>query len=99
MDRRLVPSQYRRFQRDRSGMADPQTALLIAGISLAVAVLAAPMLQGAADSYAQNRGFGIDRVLTGAVGTSHRVTVRQSVLSENPTVLCSSGSAQLCAKR
>ena len=87
------------FWRDRRGIMDTQMAFLVAGVSLAVAVLAAPVLQGAVAGYAQNRALGIDRVMTGSVSDGKRVTVRRSVLSENPTVICASGSRQSCPSR
>ena len=99
MRRRLAPDRFRRFLLERSGIVDTQTALLIAGVSLAVAVLAAPVLQGAVDSYAQYRTLGIDRVLTGSVGDNRRLTIRNSVLTQTPVVLCDTKSRQSCVNR
>lgn len=84
---------------NRSGSATVQTALLFGGIALAVAVLAAPMLQGAAGYYAQNRAFGIDRVMTGGVAKGERVTIRKSVLSGEAQVICDAASAKSCVSR
>lgn len=81
---------------DRRGVMETQTALLFAGISLAVAVLAAPLLQGAVERYAQYRALGVDRVLTGSVSSGPRLTIRRSVLQEKPTVICGAGSRQVC---
>jgi hypothetical protein len=84
---------------NRRGVMETQTALLFAGVSLAVAVLAAPMLQRAVDGYAQYRALGVDRVLTGSVSGGPRLTIRRSVLEEKPTVICGAGSRQVCPSR
>jgi hypothetical protein len=87
------------FAANRSGTATVQTALLFGGIALAAAVLAAPLLQGAAGYYAQNRAFGIDRVMTGGIAKGERVTIRKSVLSGEAQVICDAANAKSCVSR
>lgn len=70
------------FQQDRCGSTSVQTALWFGAIAMAVSVLAAPKLHDAVDLYAENRAFGIDRVMTGSVKQTKQYTVRKSVLDK-----------------
>jgi hypothetical protein len=82
-----------RFIRDARGMAAMDTALWFGAVGLALAVFAAPLLDHAVQTYAQNRSFGIDRTLTGSVdGGGDRYTIRRSVLTEEPQILCRASS-------
>jgi hypothetical protein len=83
----------------QGGSSATQTALLFGGIALAVAVLAAPMLQAGANYYAQNRAFGIDRVMTGGVAKTERVTVRRSVLDGGSQGICDPAKGKSCPSR
>ena len=70
------------FANDRHGGASVQTALLFGAVAIALSVLTAPFLEEAADTYAENRALGIDRVMTGSVKKSRRYTIRRSVLDK-----------------
>ncbi len=99
--RKLLNSAYsfkNRFQRHNGGGASVQAAMLFGAIGMAMAVLAAPMLQGAVDYYADNRAFGLDRVMTGSVEKGDRYTVRKSVLNESATKNCENKDSRKCEK-
>jgi Flp pilus assembly pilin Flp len=70
------------LRRDESGGAAVQSALMFGAIAMALSVLIAPQLKNAVDVYAENRGLGIDRVITGSVEKSKRYTIRKSVLDK-----------------
>lgn len=70
------------FKKDTSGGATLQTAMLFGAVALALSVLAAPQLKSAADTYAENRALGIDRVMTGSVQKAKEYTIRKSVLDK-----------------
>jgi len=90
----------RRFGRCDSGNSPVQTAMLFGAIAMALSVLAAPFLQGAASYYADNRAFGIDRVLTGSVEQRDETyTVRRSVLSPDPVRVCDKKKETECPAR
>ena len=71
-------------------------ALVFGAIALGAAVLTAPLMQNAADLYAENRGFGIDRVLTGSIDKPERYTVRKSVLTQRTERICGVGNVYSC---
>ncbi|MFZ1815184.1 MAG: hypothetical protein WBO55_06615 [Rhizobiaceae bacterium] len=90
-------SHARGFSADKRGGATLQAALLFGAIGLGMAVLAAPLLQGAVDFYAENKALGIDRVITGAVGSEpNRYTIRKSVLSDKPQKICTGKDSGDC---
>lgn len=70
------------FCTDQRGNVTVQSALLFGAIALSLSVLAAPHLKQAADTYAENRALGIDRVMTGSVEKPKTYTVRKSVLDK-----------------
>jgi hypothetical protein len=65
---------------NESGGAAVQSALLFGAIAMALSVLIAPQLKNVADTYAENRALGIDRVITGSIEKPKRYTIRKSVL-------------------
>ena len=67
---------------NRNGNITVQSALLVGAVALSLSVLAAPLLNDAADRYAENRALGIDRVMTGSIEKSKTYTVRKSVLDK-----------------
>lgn len=67
---------------NRDGNITVQSALLFGAIALSLSVLAAPLLNDAANRYAENRALGIDRVMTGSIEKSKTYTVRKSVLDK-----------------
>lgn len=68
---------------DDNGGATLHTALLFGAVALALSVLIAPQLKNAADTYAENRALGIDRVITGAISKEPKTyTIRKSVLDK-----------------
>lgn len=67
---------------NRNGNITVQSALLFGAVALSLSVLAAPLLNDAADRYAENRALGIDRVMTGSIEKSKTYTVRKSVLDK-----------------
>ena len=77
-------------------LASVQAALLFGAVAMALAVLAAPMLQSATAFYAENRAFGIDRVMTGSIEKGKRHTVRHSVLDAKPGHACVDKSTASC---
>jgi len=68
--------------RNNHGGATLQSAMLFGAVAMALSVLAAPQLKSAADSYAENKAFGIDRVMTGSIKPAKQYTVRKSVLDK-----------------
>lgn len=71
-----------RFWTNHGGNITVQSALLFGAIALSLSVLAAPLLNNAANRYAENRALGIDRVMTGSIEKSKTYTVRKSVLDK-----------------
>jgi len=69
------------------GSPGVRNALMFAGAGVALAILGAPLMQGASDRYANN-GYGIDRVMTGSINKPARYTVRRSVLGGEELRLC-----------
>ncbi len=58
-------------------------AMFLSAVALAVALLGVPMLDRAAQVYADNKAFGIDQVITSSVDRTKRYTVRKSVLDDD----------------
>lgn len=78
-------SNISKFSNDENGGASLQAALLFGAVTLALTVLVTPQLKKAGDYYAENRGMGIDRVITGAIekNSKSKITViRKSVLDK-----------------
>ena len=55
-------------------------ALFLAAIVMVTAVVAPPYLNRAAEAYADNRAFGVDRITTATVDKPKRRVIRRSVL-------------------
>lgn len=72
-----------------------QMAVFLAGLALATALIAPPFLDKAAKTYADNRAFGIDTVITGSIEKSERKTIRRSVLDGDQEV-CTTGNGETC---
>lgn len=72
------------IRKDSHGGATVQTALLFGAVALALSVLIAPQLQGAVDTYAENKALGIDRVITGSLKPkkTKQYVIRKSVLDK-----------------
>lgn len=59
-----------------------QWAVFLGAIAVVTAIVAPPMLDKAAKTYADNRAFGIDQVITSSIEKKKRYTVRKSVLDD-----------------
>ena len=92
----LSKSVTRMFASDNSGETTIRMALLLGGVAIAAAVVSAPLLDRASQTYAENGAFGIDRVLTGSIEKSKRYTIRKSVLEEEPTLVCGNANEPDC---
>lgn len=82
----ISKKKIKEFKNSEYGGASLQGALLFGAIALALTVLLTPQLKKAGDYYAENRGLGIDKVITGAIekkSTTTRRVVRKSVLDKN----------------
>ena len=86
----------KRFTKNASGEMTIRMALLLGGVAIAVSVVAAPLLESASQSYADNKSFGIDRILTGSINDAKRYTIRKSVLQEDTTLVCGNANEQDC---
>lgn len=84
------------FIGNNRGETPIRTTMWLGAVGLGLAVLAAPLLDSASRKYAENRAFGIDRVLTGSVGNSKRYTVRKSVLQSGETRICENRNSEDC---
>lgn len=89
---------FRRFVADARGDAPVRTAVLFCAAAMAAAVLAAPLLEFAAERHARNGGFGVDRVVTGSVDANTYI-VRRSVLSKEALTICGGKVSADCAVR
>lgn len=87
------------FARNKSADMQLKMALLLGAIALAFSVLAAPMLETASVNYAENKSYGIDRVLTGSINGAKRYRVRKSVLDQNIQDDCWQNSSTVCVTR
>ncbi len=72
-----------------------QMAVFLAGLALATALIAPPFLDKAAKTYADNRAFGIDTVITGSIEKAERRTIRRSVLDGDAEV-CTTSNGETC---
>ena len=95
----ILSSRASRFSNHAGGGASVQAALLFGAVAMALAVLAAPMLQSATEFYAENRAFGIDRVMTGSIAKGKRHTVRHSVLDVQNSGLCADKLSASCQQQ
>jgi len=57
-----------------------QFAVFFGALAIVLAVVGVPILDKAAEEYAENRSFGIDQVITSSIEKSKRRSVRKSVL-------------------
>lgn len=80
-----------RLARDERGAAPIRMALIFSAAAIAGAVLLTPLLRDATQKIASSEAFGIDRTLTGSVRKADRYTIRQSVLSPEPVIICGDG--------
>ncbi len=96
MANRRLGEIIRQFAGNDDGDTPIRTTLWIGAVALGVAVLSAPLLDNASKTYAENRAFGIDRVLTGSIKNSKRYTVRRSVLQQGETRICGIGDTENC---
>ena len=72
------------FHESQSGETSVQLAAFFSALAVVVALMSAPLLDKASQQYAENRAFGIDRVVTGSVDKTKRYTIRKSVLDPDP---------------
>jgi hypothetical protein len=70
------------FSKCHTASSTVQTAMLFGAVAMALSVLVAPQLKNAADTYAENRALGLDRVITGSINKSKQYTIRKSVLDK-----------------
>ena len=71
-----------RFLKCKSGESSVQLAAFFGALAVLVALVSTPFLDKASQSYAENRSFGIDQVVTGSVKKAKRYTIRKSVLDK-----------------
>lgn len=72
---------------ERAGMSILRITLLFGTATIAMALLAVPMLTRHID-LAQNDAPGIDMTTTGSIGTQRVYTVEKSVLQNTPGAIC-----------
>jgi len=84
----------RRFIGDESGGASMQAAMLFGAIGVAMALLAAPLLQGAVERQASIRNLSLDKVTTGSIAPASRYIIRRSVLNDGGELICSDGECR-----
>jgi hypothetical protein len=77
----------RSFRLERAGMSILRITLLFGTATVAMALLAVPMLARHTD-LAQNDMPGIDMTTTGSVGTRQVYTLEKSVLQDAPGAVC-----------
>ena len=70
------------FLKCRSGESSIQLAAFFGALAVLVALVSTPFLDQASKSYAENKAFGIDQVVTGSVKKTKRYTIRKSVLDK-----------------
>jgi hypothetical protein len=83
-----------RFACDERGGASVQAAMLFGAIGVAMALLAAPLLQGAVERHASSGTFNIDTVTTGSIAPSNRYVIRRSVLGDGEEMICSDANCR-----
>jgi len=84
----------RRFASDQHGGASVQAAMLFGAVGVAMALLAAPLLQGAVERHASGGGFGIDTATTGSIAPANRYVIRRSVLNNGEELICTDASCR-----
>lgn len=93
---------FGRFARNERGGLTLQMALAFSALAVAGALFLAPAFQVVGDRYANNYGdsdgYGIDRTVTGSVSRSQRYTVRRSVFSTEPEIICGRAPAPACPR-
>lgn len=72
-----------------------QMAIFLSALALATALIAPPFLDKAAKTYADNRSFGIDTVITGSIDRAERKTLRRSVLDDGAQT-CTLSTGESC---
>jgi len=82
MKKRIWSRRFAALWENRAGNITVQSALLFGAVALSLSVLAAPLLNEAANRHAENRALGIDRVVTGSIEKSRTYTIRKSVLDK-----------------
>jgi hypothetical protein len=85
-----LPSALVRMVADVRASATIEISLAVAGATLFIAVLAAPLLHNSTRQFADTAP-GIDRISTGSVQPSARYTIRRSVLAEPGRLVCIDG--------
>jgi hypothetical protein len=85
-----LPSTLVRMVADKRASATIEISLAVAGATLFLAVLAAPLLHHSTREFADSAP-GIDRISTGSVQPSARYTITRSVLAEPGRVVCIDG--------
>lgn len=90
-----MPQLTRCFLRNEGGGASMQAALVFGAAGLALALIGAPLMQGAGERIAS--GGSVDRMSTGSVAPATRYTVRRSVLHGGEEIVC--GGTANCLKQ
>ena len=93
--RTSLPLLTRRFLRNEGGNASVQVAMIFGAAGIALALLGAPLMQGAAERFAS--GAYLDRTTTGSIAPASRYTVRRSVLHGGEEIVC--GGTANCLKQ
>ena len=96
MTNRQLIEMAKLFAGNDRGETPIRTTMWLGAVGLGLAVLVAPLLDSASRKYAENKSFGIDRVLTGSIGNSKRYTVRKSVLQQGEVRICEDRNAEDC---
>ncbi len=84
------------FLRDAGGGVAMQAALVFGAAGLALALIGPPLMENAGSRLIAARQGGIDRTTTGSVSTGGRYTIRKSVLSDTPQVVCGARVSRAC---
>lgn len=84
------------FMRDAGGGMAMQAALVFGAAGLALALVGPPLMESAGSRLVAARQGGIDRTTTGSVSTGGRYTIRKSVLSDTPQVVCGARVSRAC---
>ena len=85
-----------RFLRDAGGGMTMQAELIFGAAGLAMALIGPPLMESAGTYMAQATPDGIDRTTTGSVSNGTRYTIRKSVLSDTPQIVCGSRVSSAC---
>ena len=91
-----VKARLRRFYRHDGGGVALQAALIF-GVAGVVLALAGPMMmERATNQLVAARQDGVDQTTTGSVSSGERYTIRKSVLSPTPHVVCGARISPAC---